>query len=377
MTDLRLLMRVSILCGGSEDFVTGGVAEIQSVPLLPTLQYKSTPGSKGSQRLAINIPQVPLQAVQEQLGELLTTEQIDALLMGAALTVRPAQSGDATWVSNSEGTTKYDKTAGGQYAEYDGPNIWVNQPIHERVFILGATTGKYRQSGPLTMPVVHNMIGGEIKCDIIRVYNIHDYSYPSGLVNIDNLPATDIELFSSSIVLRDFERYYYLMASYTDIFGVKFSAGVTRVMLTKFLDVSADWNIAALLSDGTTLLGEKSGTTYSAKNIIFNSNSLRITPTAPITCRKIRVNIQRSSTETMYEFDATTYLSLNTVDTTHNVSTAVKHAAKLYGLNFDITLTLSSAYTLIPGQDTLELVMNNNAGEAGPSGSITSIEYLP
>ena len=47
MTDLRLLMRVSILCGGSEDFVTGGVAEIQSVPLLPTLQYKSTPGSKG------------------------------------------------------------------------------------------------------------------------------------------------------------------------------------------------------------------------------------------------------------------------------------------------------------------------------------------
>ena len=146
-----------------------------------------------------------MQAVQEQLGELLTTEQIDALLMGAALTVRPAQSGDATWVSNSEGTTKYDKTAGGQYAEYDGPNIWVNQPIHERVFILGATT----------------------------------------------------------------------------------------------------------------------------------------------------------------------------VDTTHNVSTAVKHAAKLYGLNFDITLTLSSAYTLILGQDTLELVMNNNAGEAGSSGSITSIEYLP
>lgn len=380
MTDLRLLMRVSILCGGDADFVTGGVAEIQSVPLLPTLQYKSTPGKAGSPaRLSVALPQVQHTVVREQLGELLTTSQIDALINGAGLTVKPAQSADSQWASNSDGTTKYDMAAGGQYAVYDGPNVWANQPLQERVFIFGASAGKYRQNGPLTIPIAHNMLGGEVRCDVIRVYDLQDYAYPSGLVPVNSLPITDVQLLQDRLILRDFERYYYFTPSYRDMFGVNTgdTHGTIRIMLTKFMDASADWAIV-LHSDGTTWLGSKSDTTYSAVNLSgFNDSQLWITPTAPITCSKIRVNIQRSSVETAYALDATTVLRLNTPGNTHDVTARVNHAAKLYGLDFDITLTLPTPYTLTPGDDKLELILYSPSGQAAPSGSITSIEYLP
>lgn len=131
------------LGAGDDSLFTGGVAETPSNMLLNTLPATRTAVATStvlpsSNRQAVRVTAKAIDTIKtlnvtsqaSTATQLLTKEQIDSLLLGAALNV-PASATDGKWLANSQGTSLFNST------------MWSNQPPARLAVVLEAPSGIY------------------------------------------------------------------------------------------------------------------------------------------------------------------------------------------------------------------------------------------